>query len=67
MLILLGVFLITVGLVMIIKPEKWYELTESWKNNTTGEASDLYCLNTRIGGGCLLTVAIAAIILQFMQ
>ena len=67
MMFLLGVVMILVGVFMIVSPESWYELTESWKNNAAGEASDLYCLNTRIGGVCVTVAGIGAIILQFMQ
>lgn len=62
MYIVLGIIVAIVGLVMLIKPQAVYTLTESWKSNTTGEPSDFYLLSTRIGGGFFVVVGIAGAI-----
>ena len=62
MYILLGIIIAIAGAVMLIKPQAIYQLTESWKSNTAGEPSDLYILNTRIGGAIFLLVGIAGAI-----
>jgi len=42
-------FLTVVGLVMMLAPNFWWHLTESWKSNGT-EPSDVYVSNTKMGG-----------------
>ncbi len=64
MYVILALLLIVVGLVMLIRPAAVYALTESWKSNTAGEPSRLFCISTRIGGGlCLLVGIVGAIVL----
>lgn len=62
MYIFLGIVMAILGLVMLIKPQLVYMFTESWKSNTPGEPSDLYLLNTRIGGGFLTVVGVIGVI-----
>lgn len=53
---------------MILKPEVIYDITESWKNNRSGEPSDLYLLSTKIGGIlCLLLGIAGAVILLVLD
>lgn len=67
MYILLGIILVIIGLVMLIKPEIVFEITESWKHSSDTEPSDFYKLETRIGGAVLLIVGAAgSIILLFL-
>ena len=51
---------------MLRFPEFIYEITESWKSYSSGEASDLYRLSTRVGGIAFIVVGIACIIVAFI-
>ena len=50
--IVLAIAIAVVGATMLINPAGIYRFTESWKNNTPDEPSDLYVSRTRTGGGC---------------
>lgn len=68
MYIILTIIIAIVGIFMILKPEIIYDITESWKNNRSGEPSDLYLLSTKIGGVlCLLLGVAGAIILLVLD
>ncbi len=54
MYVLLSFLLICVGLFMLLKPEIFYELTEGWKNRSSGSPSRSYLLSTRFGGVMML-------------
>lgn len=45
-----SIILLIVGLFLLFCPEIVYEITESWKSNTSTGPSDLYRLHIRIGG-----------------
>lgn len=62
----LGLILIIVGLVMLIKPDVFWSITESWKSNDGTEPSDLYLLSTRIGGVLFTIVGIGGAIVSFL-
>lgn len=62
MYIVLGIIVAIVGLVMLLKPQAVYQLTESWKSNTPGEPSDFFLLSTRIGGGFFVVAGMAGAI-----
>lgn len=49
MYIFLGIILVIVGLVMLISPKTFYQITENWKNNSEIEPSKLYIISTRFG------------------
>ena len=66
MLIVGGRFLLVIGLVMLCCPKVIYELTESWKNNSFSEPSNLYNINIRIGGGVCSIVGLAGIVTFFL-
>ena len=66
MLIVGGIFLLVIGIVMFCCPKVIYELTESWKNNSFAEPSNLYNINIRIGGGVCSIVGIAGIVTFFL-
>ena len=67
MYIALGIVVAIIGLVMLLKPQAVYTLTESWKSNTPGEPSDFYLLSTRIGGGFFLAAGtVGAIVLAVL-
>lgn len=68
MYIILTIIIAIVGIFMILKPEVIYDITESWKNNRSGEPSDLYLLSTKIGGVlCLLLGVAGAVILLVLD
>lgn len=68
MYIILTIIIAIVGIFMILKPEVIYDITESWKNNRSGEPSDLYLLSTKIGGIlCLLLGIAGAVILLVLD
>lgn len=52
---------------MILNPRLFYNLTEGWKNDRTGEPSDLYCFSTRLGGVIIAVVGLVSIIAYFLM
>ncbi|WP_326054903.1 DUF6199 family natural product biosynthesis protein [Paenibacillus chitinolyticus] len=58
--------LIAVGLLMLLAPGTIWTVKESWKSNDGTEPSDLYLLSTRLGGGVLLLVGIACIVVSWL-
>ncbi len=65
MYLVLGLAFLAAGIGMLVSPQTFYIIMESWKNNAAQEPSDLYRLNVRIGGGFVTLVGIGAIALQF--
>lgn len=63
--ILLAIILLIVGLVMTIKPDIWWQLTESWKSYSAGDPSDFYIKVIRIGGIVFLVMALMVFVLLF--
>lgn len=57
MYVILGIIVAIVGIVMLVNPHGFYEVTQSWKSNG-GEPSDAYLLHTRIGGVIFLLVGV---------
>ncbi|MCH4886224.1 hypothetical protein EZV73_01525 [Acidaminobacter sp. JC074] len=55
-------FLIVFGSVMLVKPDIFYMITESWKSSTEGEPSDFYIAHTRFGGVIFIGVGIFGLI-----
>ena len=62
MLVILGIFLIVVGGLLLIKPDIFWLITESWKSSDATEPSNLYVFSTRVGGGLCIAVGIGGII-----
>ncbi len=54
------------GVVLIWKPEYFYELTESWKHDGASEPSKFYLWNTRFGGVMCALVGIGGMICVFI-
>ncbi|WP_407074312.1 DUF6199 family natural product biosynthesis protein [Paenibacillus lacisoli] len=52
------------GFVMIIKPDAFWLLTESWKNNADAEPSHFYLWSTRLGGFIIIMVCIGAFVVK---
>ncbi len=67
MLLFGSIIILIVGLIMVISPTAFYNLTESWKNNSDSEPSDLYKISVRIGGIFSLIVSILGIIVFFID
>ena len=67
MFLIAGIVFIICGIIMLLKPQWVYMLTELWKSSVTGEPSRLYLLSTRIGGGFVTAVGILAIVVFFLQ
>lgn len=61
-LLLCGIILLIIGIVMLVLPDVFYQITESWKNDSSAEPSDFYKLHTRIGGILVSLVGVAGII-----
>ena len=54
------------GIAVTWKPEVFYELTESWKHDGSGEPSKSYLLSTRLGGVMCALVGIGGMICAFL-
>ena len=68
MYIILGLVLIAIGLFMVTKPESFYEITQSWKNDGYAEPSRQFIISTRFGGVMFILVGlICDIILLFFS
>lgn len=67
MFLIAGIVFIICGIIMLLKPQWVYMLTELWRSSVAGEPSRLYLLSTRIGGGCVTAVGILAIVVFFLQ
>jgi hypothetical protein len=61
-----GIFLILVGLALFLDPEFIWELTESWKCGCMAEPSDLYIIQTKVGGVVFILVGIVGIAAPFL-
>lgn len=67
MYLIIGIVLLICGGTMILNPRLFYNLTEGWKNDRTGEPSDLYCFSTRLGGVIIAVVGLVSIIAYFLM
>ena len=71
---LIEFLLVIMCLVMLIRPELVFLLTESWKPfiveswkcNSIDEPSKLYCISTRIGGGLFFITVLASIVCSLL-
>ena len=61
-----GLALLAMGLVMLFRPQLFYELTESWKHSG-GEPSNQWIFSTRFGGVMCTLAGIAGLILPFLS
>jgi hypothetical protein len=57
---LLEIFILSIGLLMTIRPDVVWTIKESWKSNDATEPSDFYLLTTRIGGVLFLAAGLFA-------
>ena len=62
--IVLCISLVIAGIIMIIKPEQYFDITEGWKSETSSEPSRLYLFFVRFCGVlCLLCGIVLSIVL----
>ena len=62
-----GLALIAIGVVMLVKPQLVFELTESWKHDSgAAEPSKLWLFSTRFGGVVCVLAGILGIIVPFL-
>lgn len=59
---LLYVLLILLGLLMLLRPNFFWLISERWKSGPASEPSVLYQVSTRIGGAFCLIAGAAAVI-----
>ena len=62
-----AIIMVIFGIVMIVRPKMFYDLTESWKSHSYGEPSSLYIFSTRFGGVCVTLAGIGYIVVQFIE
>ncbi|WP_133241840.1 DUF6199 family natural product biosynthesis protein [Clostridium thermopalmarium] len=62
MMILLSIFILIIGIIMLISPDTWWQITESWKSYAAAEPSDFYIKITRVVGGFFSIVGVGGII-----
>ncbi len=67
MFLFIGVIFALIGVLMTVRPNIVYQITESWKSSTPGEPSKLFLFSTRFGGVLFIVVGIASIIVQFID
>ena len=67
MYLLLGIIFFAVGLGILFSPHTFFQLTESWKSDTSGEPSRVYLFSTRFGGVMFCLVGAAGIVVQFLE
>ena len=63
----LGIVLIIWGFIMVRFPDVVYELTQSWKNYSSGEPSDLYRFSTRFGGVMCILAGLCGLCVPFLR
>ena len=62
-----GLALIAIGVVMLVKPQLVFELTESWKHDSgAAEPSKPWLFSTRFGGVMCVLAGIVGIIVPFL-
>ncbi|WP_342773842.1 DUF6199 family natural product biosynthesis protein [Cohnella pontilimi] len=62
LMIFLAVVLVLVGVLMLIRPNMIWTITESWKSSDATEPSSLYVFSTRFGGVMVTLAGIAGIV-----
>lgn len=61
-----GLLMIALGLFMLLRPDDFFDLTESWKSEAPGEPSPGYRCSTWFGGIMFCIVGMIAIVTQFL-
>lgn len=65
--IVVGLIIAATGLFVFLKPEWFWELTESWKSRSAGGPSDFYLKSTRFGGIAFMIWGIVMVLLPFVM
>lgn len=60
-----GVLLMAMGVLMFLRPDVFYDLTEGWKSKG-GRPSRLYCVSTRLGGVMCILAGLCGIVLPLL-
>jgi hypothetical protein len=59
-------FLIVVGLLLLLRPDLVWQVTEQWKSSDATEPSSLYMISTRFGGIMCLLVGLASLLVALL-
>lgn len=62
MYILIGIVFLVIGLLMVVSPSIFFQITESWKSDKANEPSELFKISTRFGGCFFIIIGIACLI-----
>ena len=66
MYVIIGIFVAILGFYMVKSPDIFYELSEVFRSQSSGEPSDFYILSTKIGGVMFIVAGVAVAIGQFL-
>ena len=61
MYILVGIVFLVIGLLMVVSPSIFFQITESWKSDKANEPSELFRISTRVGGCFFIIIGIACL------
>lgn len=59
MYILVGIVFFVIGLLMVVSPSIFFQITESWKSDKANEPSELFKISTRVGGCFFIIIGCA--------
>ena len=62
MYILAGIIFLVIGLLMVVSPSIFFQITESWKSDKANEPSELFKISTGVGGCFFIIIRIACLI-----
>jgi len=62
--IFLAIILIGIGLTMFFNTEIFWEITESWKSQSSSGPSDFYKFEAKFGGVMFFLVGLAGVIVE---
>lgn len=67
MMLLTAIILLTVGLLMLLKPKIVWKVLEEWKSYSAEEPSRFYIKSTRFGGIMFILAGAASLIVFFIK
>lgn len=59
----IGIVFILCGIMLVVKPRLFFDITESWKHASSSEPTELYIFSTRFGG---IIISIIGIVCMFV-
>lgn len=62
MYIFAGIIFLVIGLLMVVSPSIFFQITESWKSDKANEPSELFKISTRVGGCVFIIIGIACLV-----